>query len=238
MKKTLITSAILALTIFLTGCQSYKLVAEQNPVTTHNGLIYSVSPYNQDIHQQYKINPLLTNLNLSTTFIIKIKNTTESPIWTKVNNSFVLIDSNNQQHSPFEDTYPFVGELFQQSEYSDLSYSEIQGLNLELERLQDQDISSENHFLYEKDVETMQSKLYGIEKHQMLKMEIERREKELADIMKRYGFKDQLVYPEGESVSLIFFPSVVKHGHQKLLINFILDNNKTITMPYKFELIN
>jgi hypothetical protein len=233
MKKKILFSLLLLFTLILSGCQNYSIVPEEATPILYKGLVYSISPYTQSNHQRYKIHPLFTNNTLSTTFIVKIRNTNETPVWTKINNSFVLIDDAQLQHKPFESTYPFLADILYKGSQKDLSSAEIRNMNLELERLQERDISSSNLYLYEEEIKTLQTKIYNVERNQLLQMEVQKTEKEIEHIIETTGFKDQLIYPNSEIVSIIIFPAVLDKTNQGFNINFSLDNDKTVTIPFK-----
>ncbi|MEI7943011.1 MAG: hypothetical protein WCH76_07625, partial [Candidatus Riflemargulisbacteria bacterium] len=111
MKKKILFSLLSLIALILSGCQNYTIVPEEATPILYKGLSYSISPYTVNNHQRYKIHTLFTNSALSTTFIVKIRNTNETPVWTKINNSFVLIDDAQVQHKPFEGTYPFLADI-------------------------------------------------------------------------------------------------------------------------------
>lgn len=233
MKKKLLFSLLLLLTLILSGCQDYNIIPEEATPILYKGLVYSLSPYTISNHQRYKIHNLFTNNTLSTTFILRIRNTNETPVWTKTNNSFVLIDEAKIQHKPFASTYPFLADILYKGSQKDLSSAEIRNMNLELERLQERDVSSSNLYLYEEEVKNLQTKIYNLERNQLLQMEVQKTEKEIEHIIEKYGFKDQLIYPDSEIVSIIIFPAIIDKTNQGFTIKFSLDTDKTVTLPYQ-----
>ncbi|MEI7941941.1 MAG: hypothetical protein WCH76_02085 [Candidatus Riflemargulisbacteria bacterium] len=233
MNKKILFSLLLLFTITLSGCQKYSIIPEEAKPILYKGLVYSIYPYTINNHQQVNIHNIFTNHNLSTTFIVKIRNTNETPVWTKINNSFVLIDDAQVQHKPFASTYPFLSDILYKGSQKELSSAEIRNMNLELERLQERDISSSNLYLYEEEIKTLQTKIYNVERNQLLQMEIQKTEKEIDHIIKTTGFKDQLIYPNSEIVSIIIFPAILDKTTQGFKINFSLDNDKTVTIPFK-----
>ncbi len=233
MKTKLLFSYILLLSVLLSGCQKYNITPEEAHTVLYKGLIYSVSPYTSNVHQQVKIHNLLANHNLSTTFLIRIKNTNETPVWTKINNSFVLIDDAQVQHKPLENTYPLLVETLSKGNEKNLSTAEIRNMNLELEKLQERDITSSNIYLYEEEIKNLQTKIYTLERNQLLQIEIEKTEKEIQHIMETYKFKNQIIYPDSEIVSIVVFPAVIDKANRSFIIKFTPDNDKTVTIPYK-----
>ncbi|MDD4526864.1 MAG: hypothetical protein PHF25_02365 [Candidatus Margulisbacteria bacterium] len=233
MTKNLLTSLLFISFIFLSGCQEYNIIPEETQTIMDKGLVYSLAPYSNNIHQQVKIYNLLTNKTLSTTFLLRIKNTNETPMWTKINNSFVLVDNAQIQHKPVESSYPLLTDILNKNNYKELSYSELKNMNLELERLQERDITSSNAYLYNEELKTLQTKIYSLERNQSLQMELQKTEKEVQHVLETYGFKDQLIYPNSEIISILIFPTIINNQNQSFVINFTLDNSKLITIPYK-----
>lgn len=238
MKNKPLTRFLLLTCLFLIGCQKYTITPENSHTVIDNGLIYSIAPYTANINQEVKIHNLLADNNLSTTFLLRIKNTNETPFWTKTNNSFILVDDNKLQYSPFTSSYPFLADLLSKANPANLSYSDIRNMNLELERLQEKEISTSNLYLYEEEFKTLQTKIYTLERNQLLQSELQKTEKEIQHIIETYGFKDQLIYPDAEILSILIFPAIDKQRNQGFVLNFTLNNNKTITIPYKIKKTN
>jgi len=224
--------------ILLTGCKEYSITPSDPHTILDKGLIYSITPYNLSTHEHAQIHKLLTDRSLSTTFLLRIKNTNETPTWTKINNSFVVVNNSQVQHTQIKDTYPLLLDILEKNNYKGLSYSELKSINLELERLQERNLTTGNNYAYEEEFNKLQTKIYSIERSQLLQMELQKTEKEVQHILNTYGFKDQLIYPNSEIVSIIVFPAISTNQPQNFILKFTLDNSTPLSIPYKLQTIN
>ena len=213
------------------GCgNQFLLVSGQNKFIS-NGISYEVLPYSPQTHQEYSYDSFFTDLDYNTAFVIKISNLSALPYKTGIANSFVLQDSNSNQQNNLKNPYIYWQES-QNNNYSpDYSFSNYKDLNMEANLLMD-DIATQNLEYYKTQLYDLKKKIYLLEKNQLLAEDIRKREKSLKNIFEIYGFKDQLLYPQGSSSGLIVFPPLRKELTNNLKLFFIIPPNQMISVSF------
>lgn len=224
--------------IFLTGCEQRYLAPISPARIIHDGVIYSVTAYTPAIHDQLQIEPLFSELELTTTFLFRVENTNDFPIQTRLENTFILHDHARNQFTVVQDPFIFVKQYVQKNMYSDLSYVELQNTDLKLDRLMEWNITTEDVDYYRSEVSDLKDKIHLLEQQQLLQQELDRREKDLKSTMKRYGFKDQMIYPHGKTEGLITFPPITRENLTNLTLFFLLPDEKTVSVSFSIKTSN
>jgi hypothetical protein len=238
MKKIQIFSFLLIL-LFLYGCTQTKIVPEEYQTFVNEGLIYSIAPYSNNLHQSLRINELLIYPNLSTTFVLRIKNTNEFAVHTNIQNTLTLIDrETKQQFTPVKNIYPFLLDTLEKNDYKAFSYSELTNLSFRINNLQERNSSSVNYALIEEELLQLRDKVLFLEKTKRLEIDLEITKKEIENVFTNHAFVDKLVYPQAEIITLLIFPAIFPLTSKELQVIFITNKGQIISFPFKIILTN
>jgi hypothetical protein len=188
---------------------------------------YSLQPYTPIEHDRLHIDPLLEDLSLSTTFTLSIKNLNALPVITSLLDTLALQDSFSRQFRPVKGVSIFLKGLHQPD--VELSPVQVHDLELSVQYQMDRPITSQNVEYYQVQLTDLKQKIDQIEHQQRLRDEFTKRERTFKEILNIYGFRDQVLYAQGEHEGLVVFPPLTASQTAGIKVLMLAGNGQIIS---------
>ncbi|MDD5457218.1 MAG: hypothetical protein PHV30_09310 [Candidatus Margulisbacteria bacterium] len=235
LKKLYFALLCLTLIVVVTGCANYYLKPTGATKIENKGIIYEIIPYTAQIHQQYNMDPLFAELDYNTTFLIHITNLNNYPVTTTLANAFIFQDNTQLQYSMIRDPFIYFKDSLKKNPYSDLPYTDLRNQELEVQRLADQNVTTDNATYLKTNLADLKYKIYTMEQNQLFQEELSRREKNIKAKLEQYGFKDQIIYAQGNYLGLLIFPPVSREKLNNSTLFYTLPDKQVISVSFTLQ---
>ena len=219
----------------LEGCANYYLKPASATKAESKGVIYEIIPYTAQVHQQYNMDPLFAELDYNTTFLIHITNLNNFPVNTSLAKTFVLQDNTQLQYMMIQDPFIYFKDSLKKNIYSDLPYTDLRNQELEVQRFADQNITTDNVNYLKMNLADLKYKIYTMEQNQIFQEELNRREKNIKIKLEQYGFKDQIIYAQGNYFGLVIFPPVSREKLNNSILYYTLPDKQVISVSFTIQ---
>jgi hypothetical protein len=222
------------LCLFLGGCNRSTLIATSPTHLVVDNIEYSAEPYNAIKHEQLRIDPLLTDLGLSTTLVLRVKNLNATPIKTSLLDTMAIQNDALHQFRPVKNASVFIRD--QNTQPTGLTPMQARDLEVSIQYQLEQPVTSQNVEYYQVQLTELRQKLNRIEQNQQLQEEITRREHVFQEILTLYGFRDQVLFSQGEHEGLVVFPPITSaQTSTSIKVIMLAGNGQVISFNYSVK---
>lgn len=221
---------LLLVCLLLTGCNQSTLSPTTPTRVIVDNVEYSLLPYTPILHEQLRIDPLLSDLGLSTSFILTVRNLNPNPIKTNLFESIVIQDQTHRQFRPVKSASLFVHDLTAKAQ--EMTPIQVHELEMSIQYQMEQPVTTQNIEYYSIQLTELKRKVSQVEQQQRIQQELTQREHAFKENLNVYGFRDQMLFPQGEHQGLVVFPPLTGAQSTSVTVLMLAGNNQTISFSY------